>query len=62
MREILSNYNLIFLEKNSMTWEGPTPAINTIDPKLIREIFYKYEIFHKPKSTQLPMLHQHVLW
>ncbi|KAJ0100887.1 hypothetical protein Patl1_04981 [Pistacia atlantica] len=42
--------------KNSFIWMGPKPSLNITDPKLIREILSKYEIFKKPKSNPLSRL------
>ncbi|XP_031278121.1 uncharacterized protein LOC116136587 [Pistacia vera] len=42
--------------KNSFIWLGPTPSINITDPKLIREIMSRYEIFQKPKMSPLGKL------
>ncbi|KAK2643333.1 hypothetical protein Ddye_025096 [Dipteronia dyeriana] len=39
--------------KKSFIWNGPTPNLNIGDPKMIREIFFKNEIFIKPKSNSL---------
>lgn len=36
--------------KNSFTWTGPRPNINITDPKMVREIFVKYDIFQKQRS------------
>ncbi|XP_031266826.1 cytochrome P450 CYP72A219-like [Pistacia vera] len=48
---IITNYG-----KNSFIWLGPTPSINITDPKLIREIMLRYEIFQKPKRSPLGKL------
>ncbi|XP_044472844.1 cytochrome P450 CYP72A219-like [Mangifera indica] len=48
---IISNYG-----KNSFIWLGPTPSINVTDPKLIREIMLRYEIFQKPQRSPLGRL------
>ncbi|XP_044472609.1 cytochrome P450 CYP72A219-like [Mangifera indica] len=48
---IISNYG-----KNSFFWLGPTPSINITDPKLIREIMLRYEIFQKPNRSPLSRL------
>ncbi|XP_031266825.1 cytochrome P450 CYP72A219-like [Pistacia vera] len=45
---IIKNYG-----KNSLIWEGSTPSINIIDPKLIRDIMLKPDIFRKPKRNPL---------
>ncbi|KAJ0103393.1 hypothetical protein Patl1_04986 [Pistacia atlantica] len=42
--------------KNSFIWLGPAPSINITDPKLIREIMLRYEIFQKPKRNPLNRL------
>ncbi|KAK2638665.1 hypothetical protein Ddye_026460, partial [Dipteronia dyeriana] len=39
--------------KKSFIWNGPIPNLNIGDPKMIREIFSKNEIFPKPKSNSL---------
>ncbi|KAJ0045145.1 hypothetical protein Pint_04876 [Pistacia integerrima] len=48
---IIMNYG-----KNSFIWLGPAPSINITDPKLIREIMLRYEIFQKPKRNPLNRL------
>ncbi|KAI9187435.1 hypothetical protein LWI28_028138 [Acer negundo] len=39
--------------KKSFIWNGPTPNLCIGDPKMIREIFLKNEIFQKPKPNSL---------
>ncbi|KAK0593612.1 hypothetical protein LWI29_029824 [Acer saccharum] len=42
--------------KKSFIWNGPIPSINIADPKMIREILFKHEIFQKPKSNSVVKL------
>lgn len=42
--------------KKSFKWMGPRPSINVQDPKLIREILLKHDIFQKPKGNSLSKL------
>ncbi|XP_044474804.1 cytochrome P450 CYP72A219-like isoform X1 [Mangifera indica] len=39
--------------KNSFIWLGPIPNINITDPRLIKEIMLRHEIFQKPKLNSL---------
>ncbi|KAH9723555.1 cytochrome P450 72A15 [Citrus sinensis] len=48
---IISKYG-----KKSFKWMGPRPSINVQDPKLIREILLKHDIFQKPKGNSLSKL------
>ncbi|KAH9779473.1 cytochrome P450 72A15 [Citrus sinensis] len=48
---IISKYG-----KKSFKWMGPRPSINVQDPKLIREILLKHDIFQKPKGNSLGKL------
>ncbi|XAR56404.1 11-oxo-beta-amyrin 30-oxidase [Bertholletia excelsa] len=34
-------------------WMGPTPGVNIMDPKLIKEILFNYEAFQKPRQNPL---------
>ncbi|KAK6929168.1 Cytochrome P450 [Dillenia turbinata] len=34
--------------KNSFTWQGPVPSVIVMDPKLIKEVLSKHDIFQKP--------------
>ncbi|KAG5545988.1 hypothetical protein RHGRI_018226 [Rhododendron griersonianum] len=38
---------------NYFTWLGPTPRLNIIDPKLVKEIMSNTEVFQKPAITKL---------
>ncbi|XP_044473135.1 cytochrome P450 CYP72A219-like [Mangifera indica] len=51
---IIKNYG-----KKSIIWDGTKPTINITDPKLIRDIMSKPEIFRKPKSNPLTKLIVH---
>ncbi|KAL5736634.1 hypothetical protein ACOSQ2_031422 [Xanthoceras sorbifolium] len=42
--------------KNSFIWYGPTPSINITDPKMIRDILFKHDIFQKPKTNPFAKL------
>ncbi|KAL6999698.1 hypothetical protein U1Q18_000853 [Sarracenia purpurea var. burkii] len=42
--------------KKYFEWMGPTPRINTTDPKLIREILHNYKVFQKSKLNPLGKL------
>ncbi|KAK3198531.1 hypothetical protein Dsin_021946 [Dipteronia sinensis] len=39
--------------KKSFIWNGPIPNLTIADPKMIREIFFKNEIFQKHKTNSL---------
>ncbi|KAK4837058.1 hypothetical protein QYF36_002491 [Acer negundo] len=39
--------------KKSFIWNGPIPMINITDPKMIREILFKHDIFQKPQTNPL---------
>ncbi|GAY65771.1 hypothetical protein CUMW_243600 [Citrus unshiu] len=41
---------------NSFIWMGPRPNINITDPKMIREIFLKHDIFKKLRSPLAKLL------
>ncbi|XAR56403.1 Secologanin synthase [Bertholletia excelsa] len=34
-------------------WMGPTPRVNIMDPKLIKEILFNYEAFQRPRQNPL---------
>ncbi|KAK6933416.1 hypothetical protein RJ641_036310 [Dillenia turbinata] len=38
--------------KNSFTWEGPVPCVIVMEPKLIKEVLSKHEVFQK---RQIPL-------
>ncbi|KAE9457958.1 hypothetical protein C3L33_10129, partial [Rhododendron williamsianum] len=38
---------------NYFTWLGPTPRLNIIDPKLVKEILSNTEVFQKPATIKL---------
>lgn len=42
--------------RNSFIWKGTTPSINITDPKLIREVFFKNDIFQKSQRNLLGKL------
>ncbi|KAK9204369.1 hypothetical protein WN943_014629 [Citrus x changshan-huyou] len=42
--------------KNSFIWMGPRPNLNITDPKMIREIFLKHDIFKKLRSPLAKLL------
>ncbi|XP_052292248.1 cytochrome P450 CYP72A219-like isoform X3 [Citrus sinensis] len=42
--------------KNSFIWMGPRPNIHITDPKMIREIFLKHDIFQKEVSPLVKLL------
>ncbi|KAL5804845.1 hypothetical protein ACOSQ3_031647 [Xanthoceras sorbifolium] len=42
--------------KKSFIWNGPTPSINITDPKMIRDILLKNDIFPKPKTNPFAKL------
>ncbi|KAL9432988.1 hypothetical protein AB3S75_027904 [Citrus x aurantiifolia] len=42
--------------KNSFIWMGPRPNIHITDPKMIREIFLKHDIFKKLRSPLAKLL------
>ena len=52
----LINYYVRNAGKKSFIWNGPIPNINIADPKMIREILFKHEIFQKPKSNSVVKL------
>ncbi|KAK2992114.1 hypothetical protein RJ640_006416 [Escallonia rubra] len=37
--------------KNSFIWLGPTPRVNIIDPHLIRDVLFKYNVYQKPPTS-----------
>ncbi|XP_052292331.1 cytochrome P450 CYP72A219-like isoform X2 [Citrus sinensis] len=48
---IITNYG-----KNSFIWMGPRPIINITDPKIVREIFKKHDIFQEQRSSVAKLL------
>ncbi|KAK3011391.1 hypothetical protein RJ639_012461 [Escallonia herrerae] len=36
--------------KNSFIWLGPTPRVNIVDPHLIRDVLFKYNVYQKPPT------------
>lgn len=45
-----------FAGKNCFLWIGPKPLVIARDPEIIRDVFNKYAIYQKPKSTPLTKL------
>lgn len=45
-----------FTGKNSYIWLGPKPLVLVWDPEVIRDVFNKYALYQKPKSTPLTKL------
>ncbi|XP_055822528.1 cytochrome P450 CYP72A219-like [Solanum dulcamara] len=42
--------------KNCFIWNGPNPMVFVRDPEAIRDVFNKYTLYQKPKSTPLTKL------
>lgn len=42
--------------EKSFIWKGPTPIINITDPKLIKELLQKNDLFQKPKRNPIGKL------
>ncbi|CAL5403172.1 unnamed protein product [Camellia sinensis] len=47
------HHNINLHGKHYFQWLGPTPQVSIADPKLIKEILFNYEVFHKKVQNPL---------